>query len=283
MKLMPVVALLAIALCGCGEKSVVVSETPPAASATPSAALTVSTKMNVGDVESSVDVELTLEPGAPATVLAEELRNAKKKLNILTVTVSDPKPAELWIAVAIKTTESFRTRPTALRGKVFREVTKGAKEEIATFQTVLDGNASANSRRDPAGNYPPLTFRADAIKGMTELPSSMLISAEVEAYMSPPETDPATIDPATYTTGPEDRGNLLSNPVRVNYSSTPLPVALGPMLDPTAVPAAPDAGLVPALPEPAPAPAVETPPAAPPVADAPANTAPATQAVGAAQ
>lgn len=292
MKLIPVLALLAIALCGCGEKSVVVSDTPPASSA-PIAATTISTEKNVGDVEATVGVELALAQGAPPTVLAEELRNAQKKLNMLTVTVSPPKPDELWIAITLKPSEDFPDRPAALRGKVFREVTKDTKVEIATFQTVLDGHASPSSRRDPAGTYFPLEFRADAVKDLTELPPTMLIYAEVEAYMAPPETDPATIDPATYTTGPEDRGNLLSNPVRVNYSTTPLPVALGPVLDPTAVPAAPDASLVPpAVTEPAPAPAVETPPAAapaaeapavPPVTEAPANTAPATQAVGAAQ
>lgn len=287
MKFMAALALLALTLCGCGEKQLVVSDLPATSDSSLAALPADTTKVEVGDVEATVDVELTLVPGSTQGVAVEELRNAKQKLNSLTVSLSGSQPAELWIRALLKTNENFPTRPVALRGKVFREITKGSPEEVFTFQTVLDGFSSSN-RRVADGKYFPMEFLADIRKELPTLPSTMLVYAEVEVIMSPTGTDPTTIDPATYTSGPEDVGILLSNPVRINYDpiQAPAPEAPAPSLEsllqnPLTLPAAPEAAAPaqPAQPEPAvEAPAIET-----PSAGAPANTAAATEAIGAAQ
>ncbi len=300
MKLMVALTVVVLALSGCSEEKVKVS-VPPAKGGSSSAASPVvsdTEKMDVGDVEAKVSLELTLEGGPVPGIAVEELRNAKQRLNSATVNISDPKPAELWVKVALSSTDSFASRPVAVRGAVFREIAKGSKEEILTFLTILDAH-TAPQHRLADGSGHPLEFRVDAIKGLADLPPTMLLSATAQVIMSPTGTDPATIDPATYTSAPEDTGNLLANAFRINYAGSPAaapalpaPTPGAPAVDPSGAPAAPDAALAP----PAVAPAAEAVPAEPaaaasapadaPPAEAPAAapaSAAATEAVGAAQ
>lgn len=279
MKLFAALSLLAFALCGCGEKAVIVSELPEGAESLAKAAPADLDDLDAGDVEATVAIELTLDPASAQGVVVEELRNAKKKLNSLTLTASPRMPAELWTKIDVKTTETFAARPTVLRGKVFREVTPGAKEQIFSFQTVLDGFA-APSRRKAGGEYFPIEFRTDMLAGLSETPATMLVFAEVEAFMSPTGTDPASLDQATYTAGPEASGILMSNPVRVDFVALPVEVptldsAVANPLDltpttPTEAPAVevPTAEETPAAAE---TPAAETPAAETPAAEAPAE------------
>ena len=224
MKLLAALSLLAFALCGCGEKAVVVSELPEGTESLANAMPTDLEDLDAGDVEATVSIELTLDPASAQGVVAEELRNAKKKLNSLTLTASPRMPAELWTKIEVKTTETFASRPTVLRGNVYREVTPGNKEQIFSFQTVLDGFASPARRNKSTGPFFPIEFRADMLKGLAELPTTMLVFAEVEAFMSPAGTDPASLDMATYTAGPESSGVLMSNPVRINFVALPVEV-----------------------------------------------------------
>lgn len=297
MKLVAVLAVLTIALCGCNESKVVVPDIPasnspsvpnseilPGPKSTATSVAADKEKAEVGDVEAKVDLELTMEGESTLSQSVEELRNAKKKLNFLTISASGPRPAEVWIKIDLKTVDSFATRPSVVRGKVYREITKGNREELFSFQTVLDGFAAKNYRKE-GGTYYPIEFRAEILHGLAALPESMLIFAEAEVFMSPTGTDPAMIDPATYTTGPEDTGHLLSNPVRFNYNPIPALPAPTPSLEstlknPLGVPAAP------AVPASAPAEAAPAPaeaPTATPAPETPVNTAPATEAVGAAK
>jgi len=279
MKLMVALTFLALALSGCNEKQVVVSEIPEGTESLATASASDLEELDPGDVEATVAVELTLDPASAQQTVAEELRNAKKKLSSLTLTSSYQLPAELWISIQLKTTETFAARPTVLRGTLYREVTPGAREAVSSFQTVLDG-FSAPIRRKEEGEYFPMEFRADVLKGLQELPASMLVFAEVSAFMSPTGTDPATLDQATYTTDPESTGALLSNPVRINFVSTPVHGSSEPTSEnPTAIPPAADAATA----APAAVPAVET-PAGPnpfgvvvPTAEAPAEAAPVTE------
>ncbi len=291
MKLMVALTIFVLALSGCSEEKVSV---PPAAGGSPTAAIPVVTdteKVDVGDVEAKVALELTLESGPVPGIAVEELRSAKQRLNSVTLTISDPKPAELWVKVALNSTDSFPARPVAVRGKVFREIGKNSKEELLSFLTILDAH-TAPQHRLADGSGHPMEFRVDAIQGLGELPTTMLISATAQVIMSPTGTDPATIDPATYTSTPEDTGNLIGNAFRINYAGgttaapeLPAPTPGAPAADPTEAPAAPDAALAPPAVAPAAdaAPAEAAPAAAPPeVPAAPANAA-ATEAIGATQ
>ena len=301
MRILAVLTLMALTLCGCSETKVVVPDIPTPAASSSVSVTSDAAKVEVGDVEAKVDLELSMEGKNTRDLSAEELRNAKKKLNYLTISACAPRPAEVWIKITLKTVDSFPTRPTAVRGRLYREITKGHPEEISTFQTVLDA-FSAPNRRKEGGKYNPIEFRADILQGLASLPETMLIYAEAEVFMSPTGTDATAIDPATYTTGPEDTGSLLSNPIRFNFNPVPalpphaeVPTLESVLKNPLGTPVAPDgaaAAAAPAEPASAPAsestapeaavaPAAETTPADAP--ETPANTAPATKAVGAAQ
>ncbi len=287
MKLMVALTVFVLALSGCGEEKVTV---PPAAGGSTTAAIPVvsdTEKVDVGDVEAKVSLELTLEGGSIPGIAAEELRSAKQRLNSVTLTISDPKPAELWVKIGLNSTDSFPSRPVAVRGKVFREIGKDSKEELLSFETILDGH-TAPQHRLADGSGHPMEFRVDAIQGLAELPPTLLISATAQVIMSPTGTDPATIDPATYTNTPEDTGNLIGNAFRVNYAGGPVPAPAlpapapgAPAADPTGAPTAPDAALAP----PVEAPTAEAAPVAAPPGEAPAApaSAAATEAIGTAQ
>lgn len=317
MKLVALFALLTIALCGCSESKVAVPDLPAksndlsysdvlsSAGAASSSVAGDKEKVEVGDVEAKVELELTMEAESTLNLAAEELRDTRKKLNFLTINAAGPRPAEVWIKVYLKTVDKFDTRPSAVRGKVYREITKGNREEIGSFQTILDGFASKGYRKE-GGQYYPIEFRTEILKGLTALPETMLVFAEAEVYMSPTGTDPASIDAATYTTGPEDLGHLLSNPIRFNYNPIPAipPKEPAPSLESTlknplgltaapaaaaaasAAPAEPASSAAPAAAPAdasAPAAAADAVPAAAPAPEAPANPAPATGAAGATQ
>lgn len=284
MKLMVALTIAVLALSGCKEEKLTVPPSSGGTSAPASPILTENEEIDAGDVEAKVGLELTLETGGTPGILSEELRNAKQRLNSVMLTVIPPRPAELWIKVMLNTTENFATRPVAVRGKVFREIAKNHKEEILSFQTILDGHAAPHQRPADGSGY-PIEFRVDALGGLADLPSTMLLSATAQVVMSPAGTDPAMIDPATYTSTPEDTGNLLGNALRINYAGGPSAIPALPAPTPGA-PAAPDAALAPPAEAPvtnaAPA---ETAPVAAPPAEAPAApaSAAATEAIGAAQ
>jgi len=218
MKMKAILALTALAFAGCDEAPD--TGTPPVAS-TPAAEspLIANTRQkDVGDVEATVDIELAPETENLPGISAEELRSQKGKLNMLTLEVAPPKPADLWFKILVKTTESFKDQPVALRAKLFREIVKGEREELLSFNTVLDEFA-ATHRRDPGGEYFPIEFRADAFQGLAELPESMLLFIEAEVVISPAGTPVAVVDPASYTGSAENTGTILSNAVRINYSA----------------------------------------------------------------
>lgn len=288
MKLMVALSVFVLALSGCGEEKISVPPASTDPSGGKSPVVTETEKMDVGDAEAKVSLEMTLEGGPFPTIAVEELRNAKQRLNSVTLNVSGPKPAELLVKVALVTTDNFAARPVAVRGSVFREIVKGSREEILTFQTVIDGHSAAH-RRLADGSGHPVDFRVDALKGLTELPPTMLISATAEVIMAPTGTDSATMDPATFTGPPEDTGNLLGNPFRINYTgepaATPAEAAPAPGAPAAEATQAPAAAATPAPPaevtSPAPVPAEA--PAAPAEAPAAPADAAAPAAVGATQ
>lgn len=224
MRMKAALILSVLALCGCGNSEEEGGSTTSSMEAPATdVKLMDAKKLEIGDVEATVNIELTPEDPTQPGIALEELRSATQKLNFSTITVSAPAPAELWISVKIATLKDFEGRPTALRGVLYREITKDQREELLTFNTVLDAFASSH-RRTGDGDYPPLEFRANILQGLTQLPESMLIFGEALISMSPQGTETAEIDPATYTAPAGDTGSLISNPVRVNYTGTAAPV-----------------------------------------------------------
>lgn len=281
MKFLALTITAGLILTGCGgqEPAEPVSPGEPVESSETAAAsvLDNTPDLDIGDIEAGVDFQVTLdEANAPSNVSAENLLNQRKKLNLVTLTVNGARPAELWLNINLKTQLEFPERPVAARGRLIRELEEGVKETFFTFQTVFDANASTRMRR-VEGDFPPQHFRADLMQGLSDLPESMLVYAEMDVVMMPEGTDPATLDPATASNTPEDEGILLSNPMRVNYIPGAAPT---PEMEtaPAIGLANPDAEAAPAEAAPAEtAPAEAAPAEAAPAEVAPAEAAPAAE------
>lgn len=204
--------LLCVIAPGCGQPAgPAVVKSDPAATADPT--VLVKEGIDVGDIEHGVRLEATLPEGTRSPqVQVEELRDSKKDLNMVTVTVGDPATVTLPIHVAILSGADTKTQPVVLRGRVVRD-----KTPMATFHTVLsplidrvlviDGQAVLD-----------WTFEVDVLKGLEPRPDSILVHVEADAYLMPAGTDPASIDAATATAVPTSTTTLLSNPVRINLA-----------------------------------------------------------------
>lgn len=274
MKYLVLAVAAGLLFAGCGSDKAEAPSAPAASApaAEPASIVKIAPELNVGDIEAKVEFELTPDPEAAAPgVTSEELRNQLSKLNMVTVTIDGNRPAELWLNIDLSTELEFPERPVAARGRLIRDLENGQKETIYTFETVFDENASARKRR-VEGEYPLQHFRADALKGLAELPETMLIYAEMDVVMMPKGTDARTLFPATAKGAPEDETTLLSNPMRVNYipGAAPAPEAeVAPAIG------APEPGApadAPAAEAPAAEAPVEAPPADAPVAETPAET-----------
>ncbi len=209
--------LFAVLMCaslvaGCGQ-----APAPSAMKSDPTApdpSIMVKEGIDVGDIEHGVRLEVTLpEDARPPQVQVEEMRDLKKDLNMVIVTVNDPAIATLPVQVKIFAGADTSTQPVVLRGRVMRD-----NAAIASFHTLLApaGDRVVVLEGQP---FPDLTFPCDTLKALEPRPASYLIHVEVDAFLMPAGTDPTTIDATTATAVPTSTTTLLSNPVRVNLAT----------------------------------------------------------------
>ncbi len=271
MKYIVSVLSIGILLAGCGSSPTVQSSKPVDEQGLAIAELEKKEKLEFGDVEATVNIEVTIkEEDVPLGSSVDELRaQYHKKLTATTADIKGLAPTSLMANVFLKTKTDFSYTPVVIRGKVLREIEVGKREVIHTFSTVIDGPTIPGSGVPVTpGNF-PWEFKVDAFQGLASLPETMLLHVEVEAILLEPETDLATLDLETHAGSIDNAGYLLSNPLRINHVP-----AIG-KAPATEAPAA-DA---PAAEAPATeAPAAEAPAAEAPAAEAPATEAPATEA-----
>lgn len=218
MKYAALLLTTALIFAGCGgSESAPAPETREAAATVDRAAALPAKAKTIGDLEAEVDFELTLdEETAPPGVTMESLRSQRKKLNMVTVTVPGARPDALWLSIDLGTRLSFPERPVVASGRLIRDLENGQEETLFTFETIFDENASRSARREE-GDYPPQHFRAEVLQGLEEMPETMLVYAEMDVVITPRNVDPAGVDPAADKGDPEERGTLVSNPLRVNF------------------------------------------------------------------
>jgi hypothetical protein len=208
---------LALLICssfiaGCGQAPA--PATIKADPAAPDPSIMVKEGIDIGDVEHGVRLEVTLpEDARPPQVQVEEMRDLKKDLNMVIVTLKDPALAALPVQVKIFAGADTSTQPVVLRGRVMRD-----NAAIASFHTILSPAADRVVLLD-GQPFPDLTFNCDTLKAMEPRPASYLIHVEADAFLMPAGTDPATLDAATATAVPTSTTTLLSNPVRVNLAT----------------------------------------------------------------
>jgi len=176
---------------------------------------------DIGDVESSIGCELTLAPEhAESGWEVTELRDHRKQLSMVTVTTTGPAKS-LQVQCTVKSINTFSMTPVAIRGRLLREITPGAREPIGEFSLV----AGAMAHELPArGNgLPPAIWTFDALAGLESVPESMLLTVETTLMQTPAGTDEASLDAATAEVQAAFQTVELSNPLRVNLGGTLAP------------------------------------------------------------
>jgi hypothetical protein len=190
-------------------KAVEVAESGKGADA--SAPLT--TGFNVGDAETSIELNLELDPvtAAVAGVKEDRVLNAKRQLSQSSVTVTTPGLKEFWVKLRVRPARPFIERPVVLRGVIERD-----NQPLASFQVKLGKYAM---EEDPDS---PKEFRVNLLADLPTMPASMLVFAKAEVLLLPTGTDEATIDVANVTVAEGDISAKISNPLRVVAQYAPL-------------------------------------------------------------
>lgn len=164
-----------------------------------------------GDAEAETLVELTVTPDPAQTnikVTAEN--NAKKDLAICSVKVAPPFPKELWANVRIAVKADYSAQPVVLRGTLRRD-----GQAIEAIHTIATGRKPL----EVGGAVWPLEFKFDVLKGLTQIPESMLLDVMLTAEVTPPGTDAAQLDPGKPPAPDASIGNTMSNPLRIDFET----------------------------------------------------------------
>lgn len=190
--------------------------------AAPAEAAATSNKVDIGTVEQSVSIELTIaEVDLPEGVKLEELRTPRRELTMVTATVPAPVPSQLIVSATVRSTTAFIQRPVAGRATIYREQGLGGPgatpEPLGTFNFVLGRYANVTQLPDGTPRRLPET-QVDAFAGLKPPPDTMLLYAKAELIYLPEGTDEASVDPATATALPAETTMRMSNPLRVNVA-----------------------------------------------------------------
>lgn len=158
--------------------------------------------LDIGDAEAAISLTLNLpaEPAIP-NVKAEDLRNMRGGLDLVTITVKPPFPKTFPLELTLKSKQPFAERPLAVRLAIFR-----GNQQIGSQALTVAGDVRT-----------PFSYTVDALQGLPQPPHTMLLHAEAEIVMLPEGTNPETVNPATATATPEWTGAKVSNPVRINF------------------------------------------------------------------
>lgn len=133
------------------------------------------------------------------------------RTQLLTVNLSPPYPDELPLTILFGSTRSLMGHAVIMKVHTFREYTDadGEKvvEEILTFDRVLGYNRLVGT---------PELIDLNPFVDMTELPSTMLVYCELEAWLFL-NTNPETLDPDTANLDAADYKRYPGfNPARIN-------------------------------------------------------------------
>lgn len=217
MRLLTLALMTALVVTGCSNPKP--KAAPSAASAPDAQASQLDAKVDIGDAEYNIACVVTIAPEhRDSNITVQELRDYKRKLSMVTVDVVDPVPSSLPITCSINSTMDFPENPVALKGRVFREITPGNREEIGSFNAVAGAKAMALPKRE---GQPDATWQFDALQGLSTAPESMLITAELTMLMTASGTQESTIDPNLTQVSAEFTTVEVSNPVRINLGVTP--------------------------------------------------------------
>ncbi len=208
-------SILFVVLAGCQPSSPKTPGTPQsgavAGAAQETEAAVKPKSKGAGDAESEISVEsLVVEDPSRPNVVVNAQKNAKKILSMCEVNVAPPLPTELKVNVKIKVQSDYSAQPVLLRGVIRRD-----GQVIDAIHTVVAGHKPL----EVAGAAWPNEFNFDVLKGVTSLPASILVDVMLTAEVMPVGTDPGLLDPGKAPAPDALIGNLMSNPLRINFAS----------------------------------------------------------------
>lgn len=197
----------AITLFGCGSRDATAPDQPPEPvpsiqTASPDtgtepaidAPVEANVEIDIGDVTYGVYANIEIpEASVQQNVHVERLASPRfdQRTQLLTVNIFPPHPDSLPMLMLVGSTRFLMGHTVYLEVHTFREYTNAAgekvNEEILTFDRILG---------DDRFKYEPDVVPFDAFAGMSELPETMLLYAELEAWLFL-NTAVETFDPET--------------------------------------------------------------------------------------
>lgn len=166
---------------------------------------------DLGDLEQGINIQVTLEAAdRPASAKVDELVDHRNDVSMATANLTAPFPEALWLTVRVKPNRSFPNPPAVVRLHIKRD-----DETLDTKAAVVGKMATG---LDKAAE---MTWRINALQGLTEMPDTMLIVAETEMLLMPAGTTEEVIDPMNADVAPSRRTVKPSNPLRINFLRVP--------------------------------------------------------------
>ncbi len=173
---------------------------------------TIEETVEIGDVEQSVLLSLTLASTLTGPNIRQELlRDPRQIINLARVSVKPPFPKELPILLTISSMRTFPDTPVVLRVRAFAD-----ERPVGVFAAIAGRHDTGN--RDVLWTFDPL-------KDVPAFPDTMLVRVEADALLMPAGTDPGSIDLQTATTSPERVTKLIGNPLRIQFHGNGAPEA----------------------------------------------------------
>jgi len=208
------VIIAAMMLAACGSEDGAGPAGPSEPSPESAATETSDSALNVGDVEQQTwivaDVALKSQT---ESVSIDALEDARKKLNLVTVTVTPPHPESFWVDIRLNTLRSFETNPVVLRARYSVSAEYPGEEEAVEVE--MPGFMEVVSEQVHKSSIEQI----DILAQLPGVPETLLFKVEADAILSKYGTDAASLDPETAEAPPARTTTLLSNPLRVNFVS----------------------------------------------------------------
>ena len=193
-----------ILLGACSQAPVAPAKTPEAAGPEMGTDFTpTANAFGIGDVDSAMQIAIRLgQRSLSPTVRADERETQLKKLSNVAINVFPPMPNELWLSMSVTSQIDFPGKAVLVSVKIFVD-----EKQTGTFSYAIGADAAKN----------PKVHEFNVLEGTDPPTATMLVRATADLTLYP-NISPADIDvnnpPAA---GPEDRGAILSNPVRIEF------------------------------------------------------------------
>jgi hypothetical protein len=161
---------------------------------------------NIGDVETSLRLTVTVAPRSQrANVEYMELQTKKFELAMAEAHITKPYPEELWLTAGIDARRALRPQDAiVLRLRIYAE---GREAPVAQKDVVWTGSGKIGQSE---------SLDVDIVPQLDSLATSVLVHARAEILWFA-GTDAASIDPANVTQTPAGRVEKLSNTLRISF------------------------------------------------------------------